>query len=145
MDIDPRLNRIRDCLYRVSVNAIIVVDHKILLVKEHDHEWWGLPGGGIEHTETISQALSRELSEELGVDGSTIQSDTDILFATTGEINNGVPIANLFCRARLPLHNATNTEHVIEFRWFTSAEIPKLHLSPTGNEIKARLIELIEE
>jgi 8-oxo-dGTP diphosphatase len=54
--------------YRVSVKAIIR-DHsgKILVVKEGDSEW-SLPGGGMDHGETVHDALKRELYEELRID-----------------------------------------------------------------------------
>src|SRR5260221_11029127 len=53
--------------YRVSVKALIKDDQgRLLLVKEDDDPWWGLPGGGIDHGETIEQGLRRELSEEVG-------------------------------------------------------------------------------
>ncbi len=143
MIIDPRLNEIRDCLYRVSINAVIVIDKKILLVREHNDRWWGLPGGGIEHGENISQALIRELTEELGADSEFIRADEDVLFVTIGEIAAGIPIANLFSRAYVRADKITATRHVVESRWFGAYELNELKMSPTGNSIKTRLSEII--
>lgn len=54
--------------YRVSLKALIYdPQERILLVKESNDAWWGLPGGGLEHGETIAQGLRRELHEELGI------------------------------------------------------------------------------
>lgn len=58
--------QIKSPYYRVSVKAKINFNGKILLVKE-DGKKWDLPGGGIEHYETIDEALKRELTEEIGV------------------------------------------------------------------------------
>jgi 8-oxo-dGTP diphosphatase len=53
---------------RVRVAAAIVEDGKILLVKHRkgDDEYWMLPGGGLEHGETLHAAAKRELEEETG-------------------------------------------------------------------------------
>lgn len=58
--------QIKSPYYRVSVKAKINFNGKTLLVKE-DGKKWDLPGGGIEHYETIDEALKRELTEEIGV------------------------------------------------------------------------------
>lgn len=50
---------------------------KTLLVKE-DGKKWDLPGGGIEHYETIDEALKRELTEEIGVSDFIITSGPKI-------------------------------------------------------------------
>lgn len=54
--------------YRVSIKAIIRNNAgEVLLTKEGD--WaWSFPGGGIEHGETESEALKRELLEEVLVE-----------------------------------------------------------------------------
>ena len=69
--------QIKSPYYRVSVKAKINFNGKTLLVKEDDKKW-DLPGGGIEHYETIDEALKRELTEELGVSGFVITSGPKI-------------------------------------------------------------------
>lgn len=52
-------------VYRVSLKAIIRNDKgEVLCVKENGSDWT-LPGGGLDHGETIEQGLDRELHEEL--------------------------------------------------------------------------------
>lgn len=52
-------------VYRVSIKAIIENDHgEVLCVKENGSEWT-LPGGGIDHGESIRACLLRELDEEV--------------------------------------------------------------------------------
>lgn len=67
MQIDPRLNDIDDCLYRVAIRMLVIHNDKVLLVKEADDDWWALPGGGVDHGETVESTLTREIEEELGV------------------------------------------------------------------------------
>lgn len=51
--------------YRVSLKAIIENDRgEILCVKENGSDW-ELPGGGLDHGETIEQGLAREMDEEV--------------------------------------------------------------------------------
>jgi ADP-ribose pyrophosphatase YjhB (NUDIX family) len=47
--------------------AIIPQGDKVLLVKNQGNDYWCLPGGRVEEGEPITQALVRELYEELGV------------------------------------------------------------------------------
>lgn len=53
---------------RRSVKALVVAGDRILLVKErhtNGSEFWTLPGGGVKGTESLREALTRELLEEL--------------------------------------------------------------------------------
>lgn len=69
--------QIKNAYYRVSAKAKIRQGDKILLVKE-DGKKWDLPGGGVEHNESIDEALKRELKEEIGLDEFAIRSGPKI-------------------------------------------------------------------
>ena len=60
----------KDSLIRVSVKAVILDgEGRTLVVKESGRDWWDIPGGGIEHGETLKEALARELYEEVSLEG----------------------------------------------------------------------------
>jgi 8-oxo-dGTP diphosphatase len=54
--------------FRISVYALIFDEERILLAHRRDIDWWNLPGGGMELSETPDQALRREVYEETGLE-----------------------------------------------------------------------------
>jgi 8-oxo-dGTP diphosphatase len=54
---------------RIRVAALIVRGGQVLLVKHRkdNQEYWMLPGGGVDLGEGLTEALSRELEEETGL------------------------------------------------------------------------------
>ena len=60
---------------RDRVQALVVRENKILLVKHHmeNRIFYCLPGGGVEPGETYEQAALRELKEESMVDGRIVR------------------------------------------------------------------------
>ncbi|TET27507.1 MAG: NUDIX hydrolase [Candidatus Heimdallarchaeota archaeon] len=56
---------------RFAVDGILQKDGKILLIRRAGrtfHNYWALPGGILEEGETVEEALTREMLEELGVE-----------------------------------------------------------------------------
>lgn len=136
MNIDPRLNEIDDCLYRVAVRILVVKEDKVLLVKEADDDWWALPGGGIEHGESIELTVTREIEEELGVPASEVSSSFEIVYYNIGNVVNAVPRMNLFFKVSIPETSLKKTDHISEWKWVTKDEFPKQELHASYDKHK---------
>jgi len=141
MHIDPRLNEIDDCLYRVAVRLLIIQDDKVLLVKENDVGWWSLPGGGVDHGETVGTTLTREAEEELGVPANAVSSDFQIAYYEIGKVVNGVPRMNLYFKASVPAESLRQTSDVAQWGWFTKHEFLELNTHPSYD--KSQLVGVI--
>lgn len=60
----------KDYLFRVSLKSVIFNESgEVLVVKESGRDWWDIPGGGIDHGESIKEAIGRELTEEVSMQG----------------------------------------------------------------------------
>jgi 8-oxo-dGTP pyrophosphatase MutT (NUDIX family) len=55
--------------YRVSVKALIRNEKGEVFVVKEDGDFWGLPGGSLDHGELPRDTIKREIIEELGVSG----------------------------------------------------------------------------
>jgi ADP-ribose pyrophosphatase YjhB (NUDIX family) len=55
-------------MIRPGVSAIIVTPEGLLLQRRSDNGLWGLPGGGVEPGESVSEAVVREVREETGLE-----------------------------------------------------------------------------
>ena len=53
---------------RPGVSAIIITPQGLLLQRRADNGLWGLPGGGVEPGESVTEAVVRETLEETGLD-----------------------------------------------------------------------------
>jgi len=142
MDVDPRLNNIDDCLYRVATKAIVVHGNEVLLVKEIPEMWWGFPGGGVDHGETVETSLVRELKEELGVSAADITTDYKIAHHTIGTVVDNIPRMNVFYKVSIPEKALKITDQVAEWQWSTHEEFMKLNMSPSYKD-RAKLAEVI--
>jgi len=59
----------KNVLFQIRLTGVLVEDEKILLVKQKvsAERTWSLPGGRLEHGETLEEGVVRELHEETGL------------------------------------------------------------------------------
>jgi 8-oxo-dGTP pyrophosphatase MutT (NUDIX family) len=137
MEVDTRLNDIDDCLYRIAARALIIQNNKVLLVREASERLqWSIPGGGVDHGETIESSLIREIEEELGVSAKEVSSDFQIVHYNIGNVVNGVPRMNLFFKASIQKESLKKDDHVSECKWFTKDEFMEVDMHPSYNKIE---------
>ncbi len=120
------------CNYRISIKALIRnAEGQILLIKEAS-ESWGVPGGGLDHGETVEEGMRREVREELGAEMADM-SPLPVLAAPYyyEEIN----------RWRFWLLYAVTLatepkigESSAAIGWFNKAQLPTLELDKTEAE-----------
>lgn len=66
----PDSDRPTDYLYRVSIKCIVFNERdEVLVVRETGRDFWDLPGGGMDHGESLHDAIAREMYEEVGLVG----------------------------------------------------------------------------
>jgi ADP-ribose pyrophosphatase YjhB (NUDIX family) len=55
-------------MIRPGVAAVILTAEGVLLQRRDDNGLWGLPGGGVEPGESVTDAVAREVREETGLE-----------------------------------------------------------------------------
>src|SRR6476660_767736 len=100
--------------YPISVKGVLLVDRKVVLVK-NSREEWELPGGRIDEGEGHSQTLVREFAEELSLDVATGEQIDSYLF----EVIPGreVFIVAYGCTLIGDFHPAISDEHTEHCLW----------------------------
>jgi ADP-ribose pyrophosphatase YjhB (NUDIX family) len=66
---------------RIRVGALLRHGDAVLLLRQEKlgRSYWLLPGGGVEEGESLHVALARELSEECGLEGVTLEGPIAIV------------------------------------------------------------------
>ncbi len=112
--------QIKNAYYRVSVKAKIKQNNKILLVKE-DGKKWDLPGGGLEHDETIEEALKRELKEEIGLIDFRVETSPKVFKMIDKSANR--PLIFIVFEFIIEDNVVLNSSGGAEMKWFEFSDV----------------------
>lgn len=129
-----------DCLYRISVKALITDESgRFLLARESDGTW-DMLGGGLEHNEDPINELRREIQEETGLKVTDIQSAPKY-FVTAYKPAKDVYIANIMYETQIKNLEFTPSDECEELRYVTIDEARKLNLLPNIE----KFLEVLEQ
>lgn len=111
-----------------SVKALLQYDGRFLVMKEelHKGDIWDLPGGKIQYGESPTEALHREVKEELDIDIEIVRS-VGVWFFYSQNSKHQVICHTFLCK---PIGNFTidtsknpADEHFTELKWLTAQEM----------------------
>ena len=122
--------------HRISAGALVEHEGRLLLVRhrrEGRYDFWVAPGGGVQGTEALRTAATREVKEETGLDILTKKlvyveefhspETRHCKFWFTASLVGG----NLSSAAPEAI-----AEHIIDVSWHTQAEVTKLEVFPVA-------------
>lgn len=113
-----------DCTYRVSIKALITnSDGDFLLCKE-DNGKWELPGGGLDHGESVKTCLQREIFEEMGLVVTSVASEPS--YFVEFERADGVWQCNIIYKATVQDLSFTPSDECQEIGFFNSETIQSI-------------------
>jgi 8-oxo-dGTP diphosphatase len=106
----------------IAASAAIIKDKKILLCKRSQSErkfpgYWALPGGKLDDGESFSDAVKREMKEELGVD--FLPKEELGFYSYKGEdyeAKGHIFVGDIKGKIKL-------NDEIEEFRWFRYADV----------------------
>jgi 8-oxo-dGTP diphosphatase len=122
--------------FRIGVFALIFdEDQRVLLAHRRDIDWWNLPGGGMEHGETVEEAVCREVREETG-----LEVEVKYLVGVYSKPQKQEVVLTFNCRAIGGV--LTATEESRECRYFAPDDLPLNTLPKHRQRVEDALLNL---
>lgn len=123
--------------YRVSLKAIIFDSQKRVLVLQDEDGTWELPGGGLDHGESMQHCLRRELMEELGVGVDSIDFSAMYPYLSKGRTGHWrFKLAVVVQINSLEFKSGTNVKKI---KFVTNKELAQLPMADSEAGIKAHI------
>lgn len=129
---------------RNSAKALIIKDDKMLAVKISDgkEEWYIMPGGGQDVEECLSEAVCREVAEEMGVRVAV----KDLVFVIEGVYGEGFHRVDLvfLCEYKGRIENAVlqRDSNQVGYDWL---DIKALNTAPLfPSKLRRQIMNLYE-
>lgn len=113
------------------VRALIIRDRKILVCQTAGRDYFFLPGGHVEFSETLYSALRRELYEEMGaiLKGAEFIGGVENMF--NQEDLQKHEISFVF-QSEIDLQIIKSREENLSFYWFTIDEFIEANIAPAA-------------
>ncbi|SDJ55377.1 NUDIX domain-containing protein [Microbulbifer yueqingensis] len=118
VDLRWKISYLTSDKFLVGMVFLIERDNALLLVRHRYQDAWGLPGGWVEHGETIEQAVRRELREEIGA---------RVISTSVMEVRKPAytPVVDIAVRCQIePGEMLFNDSEVVETRFFPREGLP---------------------
>ena len=133
-----------DAFYRVTAKGICVRDGKVLLVHDFtgrsdtdDSPEWELPGGGLDFGESFSDALRREVKEEMGLEVAWIEDKPTYVWTTKHGSGKGMEwywVCSALFRFEVTNLNFMPSEECREIKFFSKKDLED-NVSDFGSQI----------
>jgi len=132
----------------VGVGAVIVRDHRVLLIRRGQPPLlgeWSLPGGVLECGETLREATIREAREETGLiveTGELLGVYERVVHSEDGRVRYHYVLIDFLCRAVAGKPEAGSD--AAEVNWFASEELDSLNLPTDTREVIEKGLKRLE-
>ncbi len=133
-----------DTFYRVTVKGLCVREGKVLLVHDFtgrsdidDGPEWELPGGGLDFGESFSDALRREVKEEMNLSVSWVDDRPIYVWSTKHGSGKGMEwyyVLTVIFRFELESLDFTPTQECREIRFFSKENLEE-NISDLASQI----------
>lgn len=133
---------------RTSAGGVVVRingDVEVCLIRPTGRSVWGLPKGGVETGETLSQTALREVSEETGIDGvvESALGAIDYTFYSREQSSRIHKTVHYFLVRAVGGDTSRHDHEVSEARWLRLADALRLMTYPNEREIVRRAAETL--
>ena len=122
-----------------GASAIVIKDHRVLMVRIKNSKSWGVPSGGVEVGETAKETCIREIAEETGYKAKIVKE-----LHTKKKIIQDYKVTTQYFLCEITggeIQYRDPDEEIEEISWKTSSDISKLiHTYPEDQEVIEKCI-----